>query len=192
MKQENAKPLENISSNNPLMNNSLMNKLDSAIFKIGNTLSLLFLITVAISFYEILMRYVFNAPTIWVHETASFIGGMLFVFGGAYALATNKHVRVVLIYDHVSDKIKTYLNIFHHLMGLIFSGLLCFASFRMASSSWLTPWGSIQPETSGSAWNPPFPAYLKAFILLVAGLMFLQFILHLLRELHSLRGKSSD
>lgn len=80
------------------------NFLDRLIYQFGNLLSILFIFTVAISFYEVVMRYAFNAPTIWVHETASFIGGCLFVYGGIYALSTNKHVRVVLIYDLVSDR----------------------------------------------------------------------------------------
>jgi len=62
------------------------NRLDACIIKVGNALSLLFIFTVLISFYEVVMRYAFNAPTIWVHETASFIGGSLFVVGGLYAI----------------------------------------------------------------------------------------------------------
>ena len=88
------------------------NLLDKAIVRIGNALSLLFLFTVAISFYEVVMRYVFNAPTIWVHESASFLGACLFVFGGIYALATNKHVRVVLIYDAVSEQRHHHASVF--------------------------------------------------------------------------------
>ena len=165
------------------------NRLDKWIFTLGNGLSLLFILTVGISFYEVVMRYVFNAPTIWVHETASFIGGALFVFGGSYALAINKHVRVVLVYDSVSPRIKSYLNIFHHIMGLMLTAMLCFAAYQMASSSWITPWGSIQAETSGSAWNPAFPAYLKAIILLTVSIMFIQFCLHLVAEIQSLRKR---
>lgn len=168
-----------------------INRLDKWIFNLGNTLSILFILTVAISFYEVVMRYVLNSPTIWVHETASFIGGFLFVFGGIYALAINKHVRVVLIYDLVSPKIRQYLNIFHHLMGLLFSGMLIFASFQMAQSAWFTPWGSIHAETSGSAWNPAFPAYLKAIIFITSVVMFIQFCLHLITEIKCLRSRNN-
>jgi len=87
------------------------NRLDAIMFKLGNLGSGLFMMTVAISFYEIVMRYAFNAPTIWVHETATFVGGALFVLGGSYALATNRHVRVVLLYDYVSDRTRIFLNI---------------------------------------------------------------------------------
>ncbi|MBJ7555795.1 TRAP transporter small permease subunit [Marinomonas spartinae] len=165
------------------------NALDRCIYKLGNLLSLLFIFTVAISFYEVVMRYVFDAPTIWVHETASFLGGCLFIYGGIYALATNKHVRVVLIYDVVSDRTKRWLNVFHHIMGLCFTGMLSWAAYQMTKDAWLSPLGEVHLETSGSAWNPAFPALVKAMILLTIGVMFIQFLLHLIQELNGLRKR---
>lgn len=163
------------------------NGLDKLITKGSEALSLLFVFTVIISFYEVFSRYLFNAPTIWVHETASFLGGSLFVIGGSYALASNKHVRVVLIYDMVSQRTRHWLNIFHHIAGLVFSGLLIYAAFQMVSNAWFTPWGDFQLETSGTAWNPPFPALLKGLILFTVCVMFVQFVLHLIKEIQELR-----
>ncbi|EDM66648.1 MAG: TRAP transporter small permease subunit [Moritella sp.] len=165
------------------------NRLDAGIIWAGNAISVLFLFTVLISFYEVLMRYVFNAPTTWVHETASFVGGSLFVIGGAYGLAADKHVRVVLIYDHVSDRVKQYLNVFHHIMGLLFTVLLSYAAYTMVEGAWYAPWGEMRLETSGSAWNPVFPALLKALIFGTLCLMSVQFVLHLIQEIHGLVKK---
>ena len=170
--------------------NEARNFFDAIIIKVGNALSYLFIFTVAISFYEILLRYIFNSPTIWVHESATFIGGMLFVIGGIYVLARDKHVRVVLIYDNVSEKTKKYLNIFHHIAGLFFSGMLAYGSYQMAYDSWVKPWGDIKPETSGSAWDPAFPAYLKAIIFIIFCIMFIQFLLYFISEIKSLRNKN--
>ncbi|WP_236037044.1 TRAP transporter small permease subunit [Marinomonas vulgaris] len=165
------------------------NVLDRCIFRFGNLISLLFIFTVAISFYEVIMRYVFNSPTTWVHETASFLGGCLFVYGGAYALSINKHVRVVLIYDQVSDRTRRWLNVFHHIMGLIFSALLSWAAYQMVQDSWFTPFGELRLETSGSAWNPAFPALVKGMIFMTLSIMFVQFALHLIQELNGLRKR---
>lgn len=165
------------------------NWLDMIMFKLGNIGSWFFLFTVVISFYEIMMRYVFNAPTIWVHETATFVGGTLFVIGGSYALATNRHVRVVLLYDSVSVRTQKFLNIFHHIMGLIFAASMVYASYFMAESAFYTPWGEAHLETSGSAWDPAFPAYTKLLILIVFVIMFFQFLFHLIQELISFRGR---
>ncbi len=163
------------------------NWLDACITWVGDLLSLFFIFTVAISFYEVVMRYVFNAPTLWVHESASFIGGMLFVFGGLYAFATNKHVRVVLIYDAVSARARQWLNLFHHLAGLAFAAMMVWASYSMAEAAWFTPWGELRLETSGSAWNPPFPALLKGFIFISMCFLAIQFLLHLISEINGLR-----
>lgn len=162
--------------------------LDKAISWLGEKLSVIFLIIVAITFFEVFVRYVLNSPTIWVHETAMFLGGCLFIFGGAYALAIDKHVRVVLLYDNVSPKVRAYLNLFHHLMGFIFSVAMTYAAYRMAYESWFKPWGALQLETSGTAWNTYFPAYLKAVILITMFLISLQFFLKFIKELYLICG----
>ena len=46
-----------------------MTELDRLVDRAGRAVAMLFLIAVAISFYEIVLRYAFNAPTISVHET---------------------------------------------------------------------------------------------------------------------------
>ena len=166
--------------------------LDQCILKLGDVLSLLFVLTVAISLFEVVMRYCFNAPTIWVHESASFIGGALFIYGGIYSLANDKHVRVVLIYDHVSERAKQCLNIFHSMSGLILSTLLIYGAWLMVTNAWLTPNGQWRLETSGSAWNPVYPALLKGVILLVLLVMFLQFALHLVRDIRLVFTQSGD
>ncbi|MFL1456519.1 TRAP transporter small permease subunit [Marinobacter sp. GN3S48] len=160
--------------------------LDRAIVWLGKKLSLVFAAIVLVSFYEIIRRYVFDAPTLWVHETVTFAGATLFVIGGLYALATDRHVRIVLIYDAVSHRAQRWLRVVHHLLGLVFCGLMLFASWSMATEAVLAPWGDWRLETSGSAWNPPFPAFLKVIILVAVAVMTLQFLLHLVRDL---RGK---
>lgn len=165
------------------------NILDKAVIKISNVLSWFFIFTVLISFYEVLMRYVFDAPTTWVHETASFIGGSLFIVGGIYAFAANKHVRVVLIYDSVSNQTRKYLNLVHHIVGLAFAGMLAYAAYAMAMESWFTPWGELRLETSGSVLNAPYPALLKGLIFVVLCILVVQYVLHLIQEIMGLRKK---
>jgi TRAP-type C4-dicarboxylate transport system permease small subunit len=56
----------------------------------------------AILIQEVVLRHVFNAPTIWAHETTIFLCGIAFVYGGLYCTARDRHIRVVLIYDALS------------------------------------------------------------------------------------------
>lgn len=169
---------------------NIQTPLDKWIEWLGDKISVIFLVIVAITFFEVVMRYFFHAPTIWVHELAMFLGGSLFVVGGAYALANDKHVRVVLIYDKVTPRMRIFLNIFHHIMGLIFSAMMVWASYRMTKESWFKPWGEMHLETSGTAWDTNFPAYLKAIILITMVILTLQFTLKLIAEIRLLLGKN--
>lgn len=163
------------------------NPLERGIIWLGHKLSLLFALIVLISTYEIVRRYVFDSPTLWVHETVTFMGASLFVFGGLYAFAIDRHVRVVLVYDAVSDRARCVLRIVHHLLGLGFCTMMVYASWFMAKGAVLAPWGAIRLETSGSAWNPPFPAFLKVLILVAMVVLTLQYLLRLARDLGQLR-----
>ncbi|MCW4438531.1 TRAP transporter small permease subunit [Vibrio splendidus] len=167
------------------------NALDRFVIKFSNLVSWFFIFTVLISFYEVVMRYAFDAPTTWVHETASFIGGSLFIIGGIYAFAANKHVRVVLIYDSVSNQARKYLNLVHHIVGLAFAGMLAYAAYFTAEEAWFAPWGEFRLETSGSVLNAPYPALLKGLIFAVLCVLVVQFVLHLIQELMGLR-KNDD
>lgn len=169
-------------------------RLDRAIVWLGKRLSLVFAVIVLVSFYEIVRRYVFDSPTLWVHETVTFAGATLFVLGGLYALATDRHVRIVLIYDAVSPRVQRWLRVVHHLFGLAFCTMLLYASWFMAKGAVRAPWGGWRLETSGSAWNPPFPAFLKVIILVAVAIMTIQFVLHLIRDLRGLAptGENDD
>lgn len=162
------------------------NPLDRGIIWLGKKLSLIFALIVVVSAYEIVRRYLFDSPTLWVHETVTFLGAALFVFGGLYAFATDRHVRVVLLYDAVSERVQCMLRVLHHLLGLAFCTMMIYASWFMAKKSVLAPWGDVRLETSGSAWNPPFPAYLKVLILVAIVALTVQYLLHLIRDLRQL------
>jgi len=55
---------------------------------------------------EVFLRYVMGSPTLWAHETTIFLCSMAFVFGGLYCTGRNKHIRVVLIYDHLPPRLR--------------------------------------------------------------------------------------
>lgn len=126
---------------------------------------------------EVFLRYVFNSPTIWAHETTTFLCGISFLYGGLLCTARNSHIRVVLIYDVLGPRLKRVFNIYISLISLVASGFFAFASFIMVKKAFYTPLGDFRMETSGSAWNPPTPALVKGFLLVVLILMSLQFLI---------------
>ncbi|MBM3565789.1 MAG: TRAP transporter small permease subunit, partial [Alphaproteobacteria bacterium] len=58
---------------------------------------LIVLLTLAVS-YEVLVRYVFNAPTVWAFDISYITYGSMFLMGGAYTLVRNGHVRADMLY----------------------------------------------------------------------------------------------
>ena len=163
--------------------------LDRAIDRLGNWVSYLFLIGAAISFYEVVMRYVFGAPTRWVHETTVMLVAVSFAFGGAYALARDSHIRIGLIYNWVSPRTRRYLDILNAVLMLLFLVGIGYAALEFVEKSVVAPGGGIRLEGSGTAWNPPFPPIVKSFLLLCIVLMAVQTVLHLVR---AVRGQGGD
>ena len=48
--------------------------------------------------YEVVVRYLFNAPTPWSFDVSFIMYGTLFMMGGAYTLSRGGHVRGDFIY----------------------------------------------------------------------------------------------
>lgn len=149
----------------------------------GRWFSFLFLISGLVIVYEVFARYVFGAPTIWGHETTTLLCALCFAYGGSYCLARNSHIRIVVLYDRVSPKYRRLLDLFNTTAGLIWGAMLVYAAYTLVEKSWFTPWGEFHMETSASAWDPPFPAWTKAFLMLALVVMTLQFLLRLIKTL---------
>lgn len=157
-----------------------MTFLDRWVEKGGRWFSFLFLASGGAIVYEVVARYVFGAPTIWGHETTTLLCALCFAYGGSYCLARDSHIRIVVLYDRVSPRIRRWLDLFNTFTGLIWAGMLVYAASTLVQKSWFAPWGELRLETSGSAWNPPFPAYTKAFLMLALIVMTAQFLLRLI------------
>ncbi|ORE93499.1 TRAP dicarboxylate family transporter DctQ subunit [Stappia sp. 22II-S9-Z10] len=126
---------------------------------------------------EVFLRYVFNSPTIWAHETTIFLTGMSFIFGGLYCTARDTHIRVVLIYDQLGPAARRVADVIIFLVSAVASGFFAYAAYQMASRAVFSPSGGFRLETTGSAWSPPTPALLKSFIFIVMVLLAIQFVI---------------
>ncbi len=149
--------------------------LAAATFKLGHLFAALFLVSMAILIFEVVMRYVFDRPTIWVHETTIFICAICFVFGGLHSVSRNGHIRVVLLYDHVSERTRRRLDIGIYTICGFATGIFSHSLWPTVVKSFWAPTGEFRMITSGSAWNPPYPTLLRAFLFLVLIAMTVQF-----------------
>ena len=61
-------------------------------------------------FYDVIMRYFFLNVSIAMQELEWHLFSVLILFGISYALKSDQHVRVDLIYDNLSDRKKAMIN----------------------------------------------------------------------------------
>ena len=157
-----------------LNNVTFDNPLDRWVDNIGSYVSYLFMVSVAISFFEIISRYFFNAPTVWVHESTIMICALCMAYGGSFCLARNTHIRINVLYTMLGARSRSWLDLLNSIMAVFFCALIAYAGFVMAEKALFTPAGDLRLETSGSAWNPPTPAIVKTGLFLILILMTVQ------------------
>ncbi|HDR1862565.1 TPA: TRAP transporter small permease, partial [Pasteurella multocida] len=87
----------------------LCNKLDQIFIKVGYYVSYIFLLVVIIGFYEVVARYLFSSPTLWVHEVTTFLISLSLLYGGVACYASNKHIAMTFIRQKLPNKIKWLL-----------------------------------------------------------------------------------
>ena len=124
---------------------------------------------------EVVLRYVFNAPTIWAHETTVFLCGVAFIYGGLYTASRDKHIRVVLIYDALPPTWRRGFDIAISVVCCASSAMFAWAAWLMVERAAFRPDGSFRLERSGSAWDPVYPGLIKVFLMVVLGVLALQF-----------------
>jgi TRAP-type C4-dicarboxylate transport system permease small subunit len=118
-----------------------------------------------------------------VHETTIAMTAICFAFGGAYCLGSDRHIRVVLLYDAAGPRVRRRLDVAISLVGALACALMAWAAWDLAWKAFFTPQGDFRLESSGSAWNPPTPAIVKAVLFVTLCVMCVQFLLQALRHL---------
>ncbi len=82
-------------------------------------------------FYEVVLRYFFNSPTIWTHEVSIYLF-MWCMFGGAsYALREGKHVNIDLLTVKLSPRKQSLLKICTNVMALVFCSQIALQGWTM-------------------------------------------------------------
>ena len=140
---------------------------------LGSALSLLFLVAVLLTCYEVVMRYAFNAPTIWVHDVVIVLSAVCFVFGGAVASQQRSHIQMGSFIDLAPPRLRRPLDTVCQVLMGAYLVMFIYGALKLAIPS------LALMETSGRAWDVPIPAFLKTVLVLGAALMLAQTLSHL-------------
>ena len=105
------------------------------------------IIAVFVYYFEVLSRYVFNSPTNWAHEGMFLMFGMQYMLGAGWTLREDGHVRVDVIYVHLPDRGKAFLDLITSSLFFIFAIALLWTGWIFAADAirvWevsFTEWG---------------------------------------------------
>ncbi|MFY9705815.1 MAG: TRAP transporter small permease subunit, partial [Desulfobacterales bacterium] len=118
--------------------------------KQGDITSLLILPLCIVVIYEVIMRYVFDAPTTWGFEATIFLYGLHFMFGYSYTEVLEGNVKVDIFTSRMPEKPRAILNIITHCVFFlpVFSCLTYYV-FQYALTS------TFQHEVNSTSWAPP-------------------------------------
>lgn len=142
---------------------------------IGRVVSVVALAFAAIIIFDVIMRYVFNAPTRWAFDVTKQLYGFYFVMLGGYALRHQAHVRVDLVTERLGLLTRRWVEVAGY---AIFFFPFAWVFMTRSWNFGMTSWG--QGETTyGSVQLPVYP--LKLAMALAAGLLFLQGIAEVLK-----------
>ncbi len=131
---------------------------------------------VGIIFYEVLLRYVFSAPTLWVNEMSLWIGGAIYLTSGLYAMQQRSHIRIFVLYDMMPRIIQKLFNFLSVFCLFVFACAVVWGGFGEAAAKFAR-W-----ETFGTAFDPPIPATNKPLVLMTLLFVCLQAISNLVRD----------
>lgn len=92
-------------------------------------------IAVFVYYYEVIVRYVFNSPTNWAHESMFLMFGMQYLIAGAYAALTENHVRVDIFYARMSRRGKAIVDLLTSAFFFIFAGTIMVTGWIFASDA---------------------------------------------------------
>ena len=158
--------------------------IDTLSTKVGQYVAWWAVIAVFIYYYEVFARFLFNSPTIWVHESAFLMFGMQYMLSGAFAYREDQHVRVDVIYAKFSPRGKAVADIITSVFFFIFVGTMFWTGARFAMDA-------VQVgEHSFTEWGIQYWP-VKLAIPIGAGLLLLQGISKLLKDIMIVTRKAA-
>ncbi|UFS55846.1 TRAP transporter small permease subunit [Comamonadaceae bacterium M7527] len=128
--------------------------------------------------YEVIARYIFDMPTIWVHESSFLLFGMQYMMIGAYGLLHGSHVRVDVLYTKLPPRRKAAFDVVTSVFFFIFV-------FAMMATSWRFGVESLaMDERSVETWQIQYWP-VKALMFVGAVLILLAGVSRLIKDIRT-------
>lgn len=162
------------------MLNTIIKGIDTLVEKQGQLTSFLIAPLLFIVLYEVLMRYAFNAPTVWGFEATAFAYGMHYMLGLSFMENAQGHVRVDIVTNLLPKKVQAVVMIAGYL--LIFMPVYVLMTWGAAKFAYTA---TVANELNSTSWAPRVWPY-KIVMALSFGLLVVQGLSTVLKHLRSL------
>ncbi len=147
---------------------------------IYNGVSFLFVPMTLMAMYEVAMRYLFNAPTIWAWDINVQCFCAIVVLGGAHTLKQGGHVIMDILVNKLSPRTKLRLNL---IVYLVFFFAMTIAIWQVSIFAWQS---ILISEEASTIFAPPlYP--IKSGILIGVIILFLQGVSLFVRDVMAYR-----
>ncbi len=137
---------------------------------IGKACIPLYAACIVLSALEVFMRYVMGSPTQWTFEIVMALCASAWLLSAGYVTQRHAHISISSFTLLLPRRQRFRLTLFNDLVGAVALGILAYSAFEPAHMA------VMGMERTGSAFNPPMPAYLKALLVAASGLAALQML----------------
>ena len=112
-----------------------MNAIRNLLNKVLNLLAGLSLtVMVVLTTYQVITRYVFNAPSTWSEELVGYMFAWSTMFGAAIITGERGHMNIPILVDKFNPPMRKALHIFAEVIALLFSAsILVLGGFQVSS-----------------------------------------------------------
>ena len=142
----------------------------------GLAVAQFYLLCAAMTLYEVIARYVFNAPTQWAFEMVMVFCATAWMISAGYVTLKKRHIGITVFHVMASDRARWWLDLFAMVVGVI-------ALFLLLSDALVRALEGIERvERAGSSFNSPMPMVLKAMLALGAMMYLAQLLVNLHRH----------
>lgn len=170
------------------MRTTLVEAVGRASVFIGQAAGILYLVAIGLSVYEITLRYLFNAPSVWTNETIMTLCASVWLLSVGAVTQQHRHITVTAMELVVGRRA-------WRRMAKLATLLSALAAVGLLYAAW-DPMVAVlnSMQTSGSSFNPPTPTYNKTLIVVASGLYLVQLLANLFApdDLSHDHGASDD
>ncbi|MHB8090716.1 MAG: TRAP transporter small permease [Syntrophales bacterium] len=106
-------------------------------------------------FYDVLMRYIFAAPTHWALEVNTFLLLFVCTIPTADVLSSGVHIRVTFLTERLSGRVVQRLGVLRGALGILFCAVMIWKGAVMTMQAW-----QHHDRMSTSLGTPMFIPYL--------------------------------